>query len=241
MGSFWCFALLLQFVFNPSLTSGQVIRPEIATLNQSIPGLEVLVPSSPLYAAVRETYIIDNATTPLAIVRPQNADQVAEVVLYAVRHNLPISVRGGGHELFGRSVVTGALTIDMRDIKYVNVLPGNQLAQIGGGAITVDWAVALAKYGLVSPFSTVTSLGLGWNMIGGYSLFSGHYGMGVDQIVGAKVVTWDGQVVEADADMLFGIRGAVGNFGVVVELTIKVYPLKTVSFVVHVAVSLEGR
>jgi len=64
----------------------------------------------------------------------------------------------------------------------------------------------------------------------GYSLFSGHYGLGVDQIVGAKVVNWAGEIFEADADMLFGIRGAQGNFGVIVELTVKVYPLKTVSF-----------
>ena len=68
----------------------------------------------------------------------------------------------------------------------------------------------------------------------GYSLFSGHYGLGVDQIVGAKVVNWAGEIFEADADMLFGIRGAQGNFGVIVELTVKVYPLKTVSFVIHV-------
>ncbi len=225
-------------IISPS--SAHRTSPHNGNLTQSIPGLEaipgltVLTPSSPSYAAVRETFIINNATIPLAIARPQNATQVAEIVRYAVGHGIPITVRAGGHELFGRSVVTGALAIDLRDIKYVNVLPGQSLAQIGGGAITADYADALAQYGLVTPFSTVTSLGFGWNTIGGYSLFSGHYGLGVDQIVAAKVVNWAGEIVEADADMLFGIRGAQGNFGVIVELTVKVYPLKTVSFVIHV-------
>jgi len=65
----------------------------------------------------------------------------------------------------------------------------------------------------------------GWSMLGGYGPFSSSYGLGVDQIVGAKVVKADGEVIDADNELLFGIRGAGGTLGVVVELTIKVYPV----------------
>jgi FAD/FMN-containing dehydrogenase len=65
----------------------------------------------------------------------------------------------------------------------------------------------------------------GWSMLGGYGPFSSSYGLGVDQIVGAKVVKADGDVIDADEELLFGIRGVGGTLGVVVELTIKVYPV----------------
>ncbi len=69
---------------------------------------------------------------------------------------------------------------------------------------------------------------VGWATLGGYGPFSTSHGLGVDQIVAAKVVNAKGELVEADAELLQGIRGGGGIFGVIVELTIKVYPLKEV-------------
>lgn len=70
---------------------------------------------------------------------------------------------------------------------------------------------------------------VGWSTLGGYGPFSTCYGLGVDQIVAAKVVNAEGQIVDADNDMLTGIRGGGGTLGVITELTIKVYPLEKVS------------
>jgi FAD/FMN-containing dehydrogenase len=68
----------------------------------------------------------------------------------------------------------------------------------------------------------------GWATLGGYGPFSSLYGLGTDQIVGAKLVDAQGEIVDAKDDLLKGIRGGGGIFGVIVELTIKVYPLKEV-------------
>jgi FAD/FMN-containing dehydrogenase len=86
-------------------------------------------------------------------------------------------------------------------------------------------------YKLIFPFSgSVGSVGyVGWSTNGGYGPFSSLYGLGVDQIVGAKLVNYKGELVEASDDLLKGIRGAGNIFGVIVELTIKVFPLKEVS------------
>lgn len=70
---------------------------------------------------------------------------------------------------------------------------------------------------------------VGWATLGGYSLLSGKYGLGVDQLVGAQYVNAAGELVEATEEALTGIRGAGGNFGIITEVTIKVYPLKEVS------------
>jgi FAD/FMN-containing dehydrogenase len=77
---------------------------------------------------------------------------------------------------------------------------------------------------------TIASVGyVGWATLGGYGPFSALYGLGADQIVGAKIVNATGELVVANDQMLRGIRGGGGIFGVIVELTIKVYPLKEVS------------
>jgi FAD/FMN-containing dehydrogenase len=77
---------------------------------------------------------------------------------------------------------------------------------------------------------TVASVGyVGWATLGGYGPFSSSHGLGVDQILSAKLVNAKGELVEASEELLQAIRGAGGSFGVIVELTIKVYPLKEVS------------
>ena len=76
---------------------------------------------------------------------------------------------------------------------------------------------------------TIASVGYtGWATLGGYGPLTSHYGMGVDQIIGAKVVNANGRIWDADEEMLVGIRGGGGSLGIIVELTIKVYPISTV-------------
>jgi FAD/FMN-containing dehydrogenase len=76
---------------------------------------------------------------------------------------------------------------------------------------------------------TVASVGYtGWATLGGYGPLSSHYGLGVDQILGAKIVNAHGQVQDANEELLVGIRGGGGSLGIIVELTIKVYPINKV-------------
>jgi FAD/FMN-containing dehydrogenase len=167
---------------------------------------------------------------PLAIVRPKNAEEVAATVRFARANGIKPVVRSGGNSLFGKSMIQGALIIDMRDIAYINIDDSKTSATIGGGILFSDLAEVLTKEGLATALGTIPFIGYaGWSTYGGYGPFSAQYGLGCDNILGAKVVNWKGEVVEADTDMLKGIRGAGGAFGPIVELTIKLYPLMNVS------------
>lgn len=124
-----------------------------------------------------------------------------------------------------RSTVDGILQIDMRDVKSVNVSPDKTSARLGGGVLNGDLQAALEKEDLMTPTGTVGSVGyVGWATLGGYSFFTASLGMGVDQILGAKVVLASGELIDADEELLVGIRGAGPALGVIVEIEIKVYP-----------------
>ncbi|KAI0594720.1 FAD-binding domain-containing protein [Biscogniauxia sp. FL1348] len=195
-------------------------------LSGQCPDIRVLTPSSPEFEAVRACFVKRDAV-PLAIARPQTAQHVQALVRYCVENKVEFVVRSGGHDCAGRSQVHGALTIDMRDIKYVRVSEDSQTARVGGGTIFRDLTRELDARGLITPVGTIASVGyVGWATLGGYGPFSTSHGLGVDQIVGAKLVDAKGELVDAGDELLRGIRGGGGIFGVIVELTIKVYPLK---------------
>ncbi|KAH7356880.1 D-lactate dehydrogenase [Rhexocercosporidium sp. MPI-PUGE-AT-0058] len=193
------------------------------------PHITYATPSSSNYISLRQIFARDQEATPLAIVRPQSAADVSLLVKFAVSNSIKFTIRTGGHNLSGAAIAQDALAIDMRDIAYVNILADKKSAKIGGGVLVFDVATALEKEGLATPVGAVGSVGyVGWATYGGYGPLSRQFGLGVDQIVGAKIVKSDGEVIVADERLLKGLRGGGGLFGVIVELEIKVYPLKNV-------------
>ena len=201
----------------------------LADLAATIPGLPIVTPTSPEYASLRAAYLHHDAV-PIAIVQPRSAEDVAAVIPLARSHGIKISVRSGGHDIYGRSIVHDALVLDMRSLKTLKVSEDKKTAKIEGGIIARDLIDQLSTFDLIVPFGFCPTVGyVGWSILGGYGPATTNFGLGVDQIVGAKLVNWKGELVEADAEILKGIRGGGGNFGVIVELTIKVYPLNGVS------------
>tara|TARA_R110002060_G_scaffold29366_2_gene39645 strand:- start:299 stop:967 length:669 start_codon:yes stop_codon:yes gene_type:complete len=188
-------------------------------------------PSSQGYTSLRQIFARDQEAVPIAIVRPQSAADVSLLVKFAVSNSIRFTIRTGGHNLSGAAFAQDALAIDMRDISSINVSADKRTAKIGGGILQSDLAIALDKEGLATPVGAVGSVGyVGWSTYGGYGPFSRHWGLGVDQIVGAKLVDSKGGLIVADERLLKGLRGGGGLFGVIVELEIKVYPLKNVSY-----------
>ena len=185
-------------------------------------------PSSPDFNSLRSGYVI-NDTIPAMIVRPRSGDDVADLVSVLKANNIPFSVRVGGHDMFSRFQVEDAITIDLREIAYIHVDRDRQTARIGGGVLITDLLKKLDQQGMVVPHPVISSVGfVGWAIHGGYGLLSAEYGMGADQILQAKLVDANAVVRDADEDMLTAIRGGGGALGVIVELTIKVYPLSQV-------------
>ncbi|KAF7541468.1 hypothetical protein G7054_g541 [Neopestalotiopsis clavispora] len=186
-------------------------------------------PESPEYPKARQIYQLDHDDVPLGIFQPDTPADVARVIQVAKKHAVKFTIRGGGHHIMGRCIQRDTLTIDMRRICQVEVASDRMTATIGGGANNLQVAEALEQHGLVTPVGLVSTVGyVGWATLGGYGSFMNQWGLGVDNIVGAQIVSADGELVTADEDLLRGIRGAGGAFGVIVSLTVKVYPLQKV-------------
>ncbi|KAF7714018.1 (R)-6-hydroxynicotine oxidase [Penicillium ucsense] len=189
------------------------------------PHIHHATPESSDYEDLRMGFIINASRHPAIIVRPRSAEDVAALVPLLTQNDLPFAVRVGGHDMFGRSQINDGVTIDLREISYVDVDKSAQTARVGGGVVTMDLLEKLHEHDVVTPFGMTPSVGvLGWSTFGGYGLLSPHYGLGVDQIVGAKIVDAQGIICDADEIMLTAIRGGGGCIGVIVELTLKVYP-----------------
>jgi FAD/FMN-containing dehydrogenase len=192
-------------------------------------GIPYHPPDHPEYVGLQANWAC-HPGQPLIIIRPQTAAQVVDVVSACVTSNSEFVIRSGGHDLAGRSMIGGIVQIDLRLLNQVGVAEDKKTAWIGGGANLFDVLGALGKEGLVTPVGSVGSVGyIGWATMGGYGPYSPTYGLGADQIVGARVVNAEGILVEASERMLKAMRGGgPGNWGVVVEVQVKVYPLSEV-------------
>lgn len=117
----------------------------------------------------------------------------------------------------------------MRDIKYCHVDDCQSSAKVGGGILAGTLVEALSTALVVTASGMVHFIGyFGWAAYGGYGPFSHNFGYGFEQIFGEKVVNWKGEILDASHELLKGIRGAGGSFGIVVEITIAVRPLTKV-------------
>ncbi|KAJ5604477.1 D-lactate dehydrogenase [Penicillium lagena] len=200
----------------------------LETFLQGSPEIKYIPPNSPDYPAARKVFHAGRRDNPLAIVQPQSPSDVAALIKYAKSSSLPFTIRSGGHNLEGRAIVEGALCIDLRALTAVTVASDRQSATVQGGVLQGDLANKLWAEGLATPTGTIPSVGyVGWATYGGYGPFSSHWGLGVDQILSATIVNHDGDIIHVNADepLLQGIRGAGGLYGVILDLTIKVYPL----------------
>lgn len=213
--------------FNPVLDIGPTSPPQLKSLIVSNVNLKIYTRVSPHFDSLKSIWNLKYANNkPLALIRPVKISEVSTVIQFCVSNKLPLTVRSGGHDLFGRSIVHNAVVLDIRELNSINLGEDEKTVVIGGGVQSGDLVNFLDTKGLVTPSSLASIVGWpGWAFGGGFGPLVNAYGLGVDQIVSARVVTADGQVKEADPELLWGIKGAGGAFGVVTDLTIKVYPL----------------
>jgi FAD/FMN-containing dehydrogenase len=158
----------------------------------------------------------------VAIARPRTYAQVADALLRARDEGAEIAVRGGGHSMQGHSMSDGGVTIDLSAMNHVEVdVPGRR-ARVGGGALLGDVARATGPHGLAIPYGHVSHTGVaGLTLGGGIGWITRRYGLAIDRLRAATVVTAEGEVVRASdeehPDLFWGLRGGGGNFGIVTE------------------------
>jgi len=167
---------------------------------------------------------------PAAIAECSGAADVIAVVDFARRNELPISVRGGGHNVGGNAVCAGGIVADLRRMNGVRVDPAAQTVRAGGGATLGDIDHETHAFGLAVPAGLVPRTGVGGlTLHGGLGFLTRKLGLTCDHLVSADVVTADGKLVVAseseNADLLWALRGGGGNFGVVTSFEFRLHPV----------------
>ena len=190
----------------------------------------VLRPGDEGYDAARQTFNGTIDRRPAAIVTCRSTDDVVAAVRAARSAKLPVAVRGGGHGVAGHAMADGALVVDLREMRSVTVDPDRRRAKTAGGALWEDIDRATTAHGLATTGGTFGDTGIaGLTLTGGIGHLMGTAGFSCDNLMRAVVVTADGTVVEAggdgDAELLWGLRGGGGNFGVVTEFEFALHPL----------------
>lgn len=170
---------------------------------------------------------------PLLIARCTDAADVMAAVNFGRDNDLPIAVRGGGHNGSGLGSVDDGLVIDLSLVKGVRVDPAQGTVRVGAGATTGEVDHATSAFGLAVPFGIVSTTGVaGLRLGGGHGYLSRQYGLTVDNLIEADVVLADGRFVTAseneNTDLFWALRGGGGNFGVVTSFLFKGRPVDEV-------------
>ena len=187
---------------------------------------------SPLYDDARKVWNRAYDRRPLAMVRCEGIDDVRRCLELARRHDVPVAIRGGGHSYAGFGVADGALQIDLAAFNAVVVDRDRKVASVGGGTRIKELLAAILPLQLHTPMGSCGDVGVaGLALAGGDTSPRGMFGTACDNVIGAQLVTADGDVLELgpdrNTDLFWAIRGGGGNFGVVTRLDFRLHPLLT--------------
>src|SRR4051812_16220745 len=202
----------------------------IQELREAIQG-EVITPADDGYVEASAAWNGEfDGRRPALVVRAHGAADVAAAVGFARSNDLPIAVRGGGHSVAGFSTVDDGIVIDLSLMNGVRVDPGARRAYVGGGAVWADVDHETQAHGLATTGGLVSTTGVaGFTLGGGIGWTMRKFGLAADNLVGADVVTADGHLVHAseseNADLLWGLRGGGGNFGIVTQFELDLHAL----------------
>ena len=166
---------------------------------------------------------------PALVVRPRDAGDVAACIRFARNSGLPLSVRGGGHNIAGTALCDGGVMIDFSPRKEVEVDPATAGVRVQPGATWADVDRITQPFGLVVPGGIISATGVaGFTLGGGFGWVTRRYGFAADCLRSVEIVTADGQARRASAeehpDLFWAIRGGGGNFGVVTSFEFEARP-----------------
>ena len=205
---------------------------DVDELRASLTG-DVLAEGDREYERARLCFNLLIDRRPAAIARCVDVADVATALVFGRARGLEIAIRGGGHNPAGHCAVDDGLVIDLSRMRRVRVDPERRSATSQGGATWLDFDAATQAHGLVTPGGVVGSTGVtGLALGGGIGHLTAQYGLTCDNLVAAELVTPADGIVRAsddeNPDLLWGLRGGGGNFGVVTHAEFRLHPLERV-------------
>src|SRR6266566_7141202 len=191
----------------------------VAALRGKLRGT-VALPGEDGYDAARTVWNAMVDRRPGLVIRCLGAADVINAVKLARDEKLLVAVRGGGHNIAGNAVCDGGLLIDLSLMKSVRVDPGSNTARVEPGATLADFDKEAQAFGLATPLGINSTTGVaGLTLGGGFGWTTRKFGLTIDNLISADVVTADAKLVRASEkehpDLFWALRGGGGNFGVV--------------------------
>jgi FAD/FMN-containing dehydrogenase len=202
---------------------------KIETLKNNVKG-QIVLPDDPNYNEVRKIWNAMIDRRPAVIVQCAEAEDVPHAISYARENGLEISIRGGGHNIAGSSLCDNGVVIDFSNMTTVSVDAQKRRAYVEPGATLGDFDKAVQAHGLATPVGINSTTGIsGLTLGGGFGWLTRKYGMTIDNLVSAEMVTADGRKIhvseDENTDLFWAIRGGGGNFGVITQFEFALYPV----------------
>jgi FAD/FMN-containing dehydrogenase len=191
---------------------------------------QVLLPGDPNFDQARSIWNAMIDRHPAIILRCAGVADVRQGVAFARDNGLPLAIRGGGHNIGGSALCDDGVVLDLTQMKSVRIDPAARRAYVEPGATLHDFDHEAQAFGLATPLGINSTTGVaGLTLGGGFGWLSRRYGMTVDNLVSADVVTAEGEFLTASAasheDLFWAIRGGGGNFGVVTRFEFALHPV----------------
>ena len=191
---------------------------------------QVLLPGEASFDEARSIWNAMIDRRPAIILRCVGVADVRRGVAFARDNGLPLAIRGGGHNIGGSALCNDGVVLDLSQMKSVRIDPTARRASVEPGATLRDFDHETQAFGLATPLGINSTTGVaGLTLGGGFGWLSRRYGMTVDNLVSADVVTAEGELVHASADshedLFWAIRGGGGNFGVVTRFEFALHPV----------------
>jgi FAD/FMN-containing dehydrogenase len=215
-----------------STDNSRVSKAAVSGLRKQLKG-RLLLPGDGDYAAARllRNRAIDKM--PLCIAQCATPSDVQRCIEFAQRHELPSAVRGGGHHMAGFATVDGGIVIDLSKMPNLAIDKKTRTATAQPGVMVAQLNLEAPQHGLVLPTGMILTIGMGGMTLGGgEGWLTSSLGLTCDNLVSAEVATADGRLLRASSsentDLLWGLRGGGGNFGVVTELQYRLHDLEEI-------------
>src|ERR1041384_3739013 len=215
----------LQQASNPNTISIAQLRTEFKD--------RVFAPGDAEYDKARTLFYGGMDRHPAVIIRVKDVDDVVRVVKIARETGLPLAVRSGGHSVAGHSIADNGIVLDLSGMRDLQIDVDGQTAWAEAGLTAGAYTTAAAAHGLATGFGDTGSVGIGGLTTGGgVGYLVRKYGLTIDDLLAAEVVTADGQRLRVDADtnldLFWAIRGGGGNFGVVTRFQFRLHKVDSV-------------